>query len=72
MCEKDDVKVFRWRKRTVNSALCVIGALLMVVGESVLGGNHSGIATVVGIIGIGIIGTFNTKLMRARAKRREA
>jgi hypothetical protein len=52
--------------------VCLIGALLMVVGESVLGENHSGIATVVGIVGIGIIGSFNTALRRAKAKRREA
>ena len=53
-------------------SVCLIGALLMVVGESVLGENHSGIAAVVGIVGIGIIGSFTTTLRRAKAKRREA
>ena len=40
-----------------RSIVCLIGALVMVVGESVLGENHSGIAAVIGIVGIGIIGT---------------
>jgi hypothetical protein len=30
---------------------------MMVAGESILGENHTGIATVIGIIGIGLIGT---------------
>jgi len=34
-----------------------IGALVMVAGESVLGENHTGIAAVIGIVGIGLIGT---------------
>ena len=38
-------------------SVCLIGALVMVVGESILGENHSGIAAVIGIVGIGIIGT---------------
>ena len=36
-------------------SVCLIGALVVVVGESILGENHTGIATVIGIIGIGII-----------------
>jgi len=35
--------------------VCLIGALLMVVGEGILGENHAGIATVIGIVGIGLI-----------------
>ena len=38
-------------------SVCLIGALVMVVGESILGENHSGIAAVIGIVGIIIIGT---------------
>ena len=30
----------------------------MAFGEGLLGENHSGIATVIGIVGIGLIGTF--------------
>jgi hypothetical protein len=37
-------------------SICLVGALLMIVGESVVGPEHSGIAAIVGIIGIGIIG----------------
>jgi hypothetical protein len=37
-------------------SLCLVGAFIMAAGESVFGENHTGIATVVGIIGIGLIG----------------
>ncbi len=37
--------------------VCLIGALVMVAGESILGENHTGIAAVIGIVGIGLIGT---------------
>ena len=36
-------------------SVCLIGALVMVAGESILGENHTGIATVMGIVGIGLI-----------------
>jgi len=36
-------------------AVCLIGALLMVIGEGILGENHTGIATVIGIVGISLI-----------------
>jgi len=36
-------------------SVCLIGALLMIVGEGILGENHTGIATVIGIVGIGLI-----------------
>ena len=39
-------------------AVCLTGAALMAFGEGLLGENHSGIATVIGIVGIGIIGKF--------------
>ena len=38
-------------------SVCLAGAFIMVAGESALGESHSGIATVVGIVGIGLIGT---------------
>ncbi len=47
-------------------SLCLIGAFLMVAGERVLGENHTGIATVVGILGIGFIGTSGA-MLSARA-----
>jgi len=39
-------------------AVCLTGAALMAFGEGILGENHTGIATIVGIVGIGILGTF--------------
>ncbi len=36
-------------------SICLVGAFLMVVGESIVGPDHTGIATIVGIVGIGII-----------------
>ena len=36
-------------------AVCLIGAFLMVMGEGILGENHAGIATVIGIVGISLI-----------------
>ena len=41
--------------------LCLCGALLMVAGEPLLGENHSGIATVIGIVGIGLIANHTTR-----------
>ncbi|NIW80578.1 MAG: hypothetical protein GWN16_14460, partial [Calditrichae bacterium] len=49
-------------------ATCLIGAFLMAFGEPIVGVDHAGIATVVGIIGIGIIGTANTTLLAVRKK----
>lgn len=36
-------------------AVCLTGAALMAFGKGLLGENHTGIATVIGIVGIGII-----------------
>ena len=41
--------------RALGVSVCSIGALVMVVGESILGENYTGIATVIGIVGIGLI-----------------
>ena len=37
-------------------AVCLTGAALMAFGKGLLGENHTGIATVIGIVGIGLIG----------------
>ena len=37
-------------------SICLVGAFLMVMGEPIVGSDHTGIATIVGIVGIGIIG----------------
>lgn len=54
-------------------SLCLLGALLMVIGEGILGENHGSIAAVIGIVGIGVIGTFNEtkKLRTAKETRKE-
>jgi hypothetical protein len=36
-------------------AVCLTGAVLMAFGKGLLGENHTGIATVIGIVGIGLI-----------------
>ena len=36
-------------------AICLTGAALMAFGKGLLGENHTGIATVIGIVGIGLI-----------------
>ncbi|MEJ2272375.1 MAG: hypothetical protein P8X91_07830 [Candidatus Bathyarchaeota archaeon] len=46
--------------RILGIATCLVGAYLMAFGEPIIGANHSGIATVVGITGIGLISTGNT------------
>jgi len=37
-------------------SVCLAGAFIMVAGEPILGDSHTGIASVVGIVGIGLIG----------------
>jgi hypothetical protein len=49
-------------------SVCLVGAFIMVAGESVLGENHTGIATVVGIVGIGLIGTSGAIISGERAR----
>ena len=46
--------------RILGIAVCLIGTYLMAFGEPIIGINHAGVATVVGITGIGLIGTSNT------------
>ena len=41
-------------------AVCLIGAFLMAWGDKIVGENHAGIATVIGILGIGMITNSNT------------
>ena len=48
-------------------SVCLAGAFIMVAGESVFGENHAGIATVVGIVGIGLIGTSGAMIAGERA-----
>ena len=43
--------------RTLGIATCLSGAFLMAFGEPIMGTIHTSVATVIGIVGIGIITT---------------
>ena len=49
-------------------SVCLVGAFIMAAGGAILGENHTGIATVVGIVGIGLIGTSGAILAGERAR----
>ena len=49
-------------------ATCLIGAYIMAFGEPIVGPDHTSVATIVGITGIGIISTANTTLLLGRRK----
>ncbi len=49
-------------------SVCLAGAFIMVAGEPVLGEDHTGIATVVGIVGIGLISTSGVTIAGERAR----
>jgi len=56
MFEKNEtIRSWQYALFILEVSLCLLGALLMVVGEGILAENHSGIATVVGISGIDLI-----------------
>ena len=50
-------------------AVCLTGAALMAFGEGLLGENHTGIATVTGVVGIGLIGTSGATFASISSKR---
>ena len=50
-------------------AVCLTGAALMAFGAGLLGENHTGIATVIGIVGIGLIGTSGATFAAISSKR---
>ncbi len=45
--------------KAIGVLVCLFGAALMVWGDPILGESHTGVATVVGMIGLGIITTSN-------------
>ena len=49
-------------------SVCLVGAFIMVVGGAILGESHTGIAAVVGIVGIGLIGTSGAIIAGERAR----
>jgi O-antigen/teichoic acid export membrane protein len=54
--------------RILGIATCLIAAYLMAFGEPIIGTDHTGIATVVVIIGIGIIATGNKTSLAGNKK----
>jgi hypothetical protein len=75
MLEKDNkmLDIVKWRSKTTNKirkalfasgiVICLVGAALMFEG-AVLGETTTGIATVLGIIGIGLIATQKRAIKR--------
>ena len=51
---------------TLGIATCLIGAYIMAFGESIVGPDYTGVATIVGITGIGIISTSNITLLATK------
>jgi len=49
-------------------SVCLIGAFLMVAGEPIFGEKHTGIATVIGIVGIGLIAASGVSIVDAFSK----
>ena len=49
------ISSWQYAMLALGVSVCLIGALVMVVGESILGENHSGIAAVMGIVGLGLV-----------------
>ena len=58
----------RWKHVSfvLGILLCLIGAFLMAFGEELLGENHAGIAAVIGIVGIGLLGTSSGGLLKPK------
>jgi hypothetical protein len=54
--------------RILGIAICLIGAYLMAFGGPIIGTDHTGVAMVVGITGIGLIGTGNTLFFAGQKK----
>lgn len=52
-------------------SVCLVGVLIMFAGEAFFGESHAGIAAVVGIVGIGIIGSTASMFFWIKARRRE-
>jgi hypothetical protein len=73
MCEVNNGGGMKMRKYAIaifalGLAVCLTGAALMAFGEGLLGENHTGIANVIGIVGIGLIGTSGATFAAASSK----
>jgi len=63
---KTGIRRLSYAVLALGISICLVGALLMVMGEAIVGADHAGIATVVGIVGIGIIGSSGATIAGAR------
>ncbi len=52
--------------KAIGVLVCLFGAALMVWGDPILGESHTGVATVVGMIGLGIITSSNKTALAAK------
>ncbi len=68
---KKNVGTSKWQHviLALGVSVCLTGALVMAAGASILGENHTGIATVIGIMGIGLIGMSGAISAAISAKR---
>ena len=57
--EKKTVKNLNNIIRVLGIATCLIGAYLMAFGEPLVGVDHTGVATILGITAIGLLTTGN-------------
>jgi hypothetical protein len=62
------MKTWQYALFLLGVTLCLTDAFLMFDG-SILGENTTGIATVIGIIGIGIISTFSSTIGLGKARK---
>ncbi len=67
---KTGIRRLSYAVLALGISICLFGAFLMVAGEPIVGPDHTGIATVVGIVGIGIIGSSGAIIASARSSSR--
>ncbi len=55
MKKNTPIRLWPYAKLVLVVTVCLMAAFMMETGEPIFGEDHTGIATVVGIVGIGII-----------------
>jgi hypothetical protein len=68
MKKHNPMKWWQYAMPVLGVSVCLLGAFLMGWGEPILGEDHTGIATVIGIVGIGLIGTSGAIISGERAR----
>ena len=67
--EVEKMRKYAMATFALGVAVCLTGAALMAFGEGLLGENHTGIATLIGIVGICLIGTSGATFAATSSKR---